>query len=248
MLCSKEYHSVVRHSISASVALLSLLALFVFLSPGTQAQINGVPSSVTSPGFGGRPTNGTPPSVTSVGPRGFVPNPSITFSTGNVFRDHDGHRHHPRNFFQYYPPVLYSYPYYYGYDQGNTEDNYDTMSEDDANYQGGPTIFDRRGSGPQSYIPPVRDTRPRAAAPQAAASEPPAAPENETPTEPTMLVFKDGHKQEVGNYAIVGSTLFDLTPGRPRKIALADLNLEATQQENDDRGVIFRLPLSSQAN
>ena len=63
-----------------------------------------------------------------------------------------------------------------------------------------------------------------------------------------MLVFKDGHKLEVGNYAIVGATLFDLTPGHPRKIALDEIDLNGTQKENDDRGIIFRLPLSAQGN
>jgi hypothetical protein len=53
---------------------------------------------------------------------------------------------------------------------------------------------------------------------------------------------------EVGNYAIVGATMFDLTPGHPRKIALADVDLEATQKENEDHGVSFRLPSNSQAN
>ena len=63
-----------------------------------------------------------------------------------------------------------------------------------------------------------------------------------------LLVFKDGRKLEVGNYAIVGATLFDLTPGHTRKIALADLDLEATRQQNDDRGVAFQLPPPAQAN
>jgi hypothetical protein len=62
------------------------------------------------------------------------------------------------------------------------------------------------------------------------------------------LVFKDGRKLEVGNYAIVGSTLFDLTPGHPRKVALSDLDLDATRQQNDEHGVIFQLPPSAQAN
>jgi hypothetical protein len=65
---------------------------------------------------------------------------------------------------------------------------------------------------------------------------------------PTTLVFKDGHQIEVGNYAIVSQTLYDLTPGRPRRIALADLDLSATEKQNDDHGVVFQLPPSAQAN
>jgi hypothetical protein len=63
-----------------------------------------------------------------------------------------------------------------------------------------------------------------------------------------MLVFKDGHKLEVGNYAIIGQTLFDMTPGHARKVPLADLDLEATRRQNDDRGITFQLPISSKAN
>ena len=64
----------------------------------------------------------------------------------------------------------------------------------------------------------------------------------------SFLVFKDGHQIEVGNYAIVGQTLFDLTPGHSRRIAIADLDLDATQKKNDERGVSFQLPPTAQAN
>ena len=61
----------------------------------------------------------------------------------------------------------------------------------------------------------------------------------------TVLVFKDGHKAEVENYAIVGTTLFDFGgEGRTRKIRLADLDLTATQKVNDERGVDFHVPAS----
>jgi hypothetical protein len=39
--------------------------------------------------------------------------------------------------------------------------------------------------------------------------------------------------------------LYDLTPGRHRKIALADLDLKATAQQNDDAGINFQVPVSS---
>ena len=57
-----------------------------------------------------------------------------------------------------------------------------------------------------------------------------------------MLIFKDGHQLEVQNYAVIGDMLYDLTPGRHHKIALADLDLTSTVQQNDDRGIDFRLP------
>jgi len=119
--------------------------------------------------------------------------------------------------------------------------------DDDADYQGGPTIFDRRGSGQDSYIPPS-SAGPEQLADNASAAQAAAAFAPESPQPMTTLVFKDGHQVEVGNYAIVSQTLYDLTPGHPRKIALADLDLPATQKQNDDRGVVFQLPSSAQAN
>jgi hypothetical protein len=241
MTSSLEYHVCVRRSIPVPVALLSVLVL-VLASIG-HAQINGVPSSVTSPGFGGRPVNGTPPSVTSLGPNGFAPNPRVTFSTSNVPRDGDRHphRHHRAEFAA---PWVYAVPVPYAVDIGATDDDDAGADDHDANYQGGPTIFDRRGSGAASYIPPARD----ATAPRVAQNADPSMPDPGPPQEPTLLIFKDGRKLEVGNYAIVGATLFDLTPGHARRIALADLDLEATRQQNDDRGITFQLPPIPQAN
>jgi hypothetical protein len=82
--------------------------------------------------------------------------------------------------------------------------------------------------------------------PDVSAADPEPAPE--PPPVPTLLIFKDGRKLELGNYAIVGTTLFDLTPGHSRRVPLADLDLEATRQQNEDRGVTFQLPPPPQAN
>jgi hypothetical protein len=57
-----------------------------------------------------------------------------------------------------------------------------------------------------------------------------------------VLVFKDGHQSQVLNYAIVGDSLFELSNGRSIKIALAELDVPATQKENDQRGVGFTVP------
>jgi hypothetical protein len=156
---------------------------------------------------------------------------------------HDGnHRHHSSDGTAYYP-----YPYYYGVPIPYAADNdagtqNDQNEADDAEYQGGPTIFDRRGLGPESYIPPVSGRQ--------AETEPqnPTTATNDPAQPSTFLVFKDGHQLEVANYAIVSQTLYDLTPGHPRKIALADLDLPATERQNDDRGVTFQLPPTAQAN
>jgi hypothetical protein len=61
------------------------------------------------------------------------------------------------------------------------------------------------------------------------------------PVDPTVLVFRDGHQQEVTNYAIMGQTVF-VFDTRTQKIGLGDLDVSATVALNDDRGVEFHLP------
>ena len=73
-------------------------------------------------------------------------------------------------------------------------------------------------------------------------------PQEVTEQPRTVLVFKDGHEVEVANYAIVGSTLYDLSDNRARKVALAELDLSATVKHNDDRGVSFQLPAGTKLN
>jgi hypothetical protein len=63
----------------------------------------------------------------------------------------------------------------------------------------------------------------------------------------TVLVFKDGHQMEVQNYAVLGNMLYDLSPGRYHKIALADLDLASTTKQNEERGVDFQLPPKAEA-
>jgi hypothetical protein len=242
------------------VLALGLIACFF---TAASAQINGVPPSVTSFGFGGQPGfQGVSPSVTSLGPKGF--NPPHPSPHQPQFHPQHGmhqpgshHHHHEAQSYPYYIP--YYVPYY------PMAEPYEPPAEDDAvadaQYEpeqdrGGPTIFDRRGSGARSEYyendrmnaGAVRPPAPAAAAESntpavKSVPETPKAPEASIAAEPsTVLVFKDGHKQEVTNYAIVGANLFDLTPGHRLKIALADLNLEATQKANDDQGIDFKLP------
>jgi len=77
-----------------------------------------------------------------------------------------------------------------------------------------------------------------------ARSAPPAPrqPERTEAVLPTVLVFHDQHKEEVNNYAIIGLTLWVLDPQHKQRVPLSDLDLAATAQANDDRGVEFRLP------
>jgi len=66
-------------------------------------------------------------------------------------------------------------------------------------------------------------------------------------TPATVLIFRDQHKQEIRNYAIVGQTLWNFATPRTEKIPLADLDVAATIKANDERGLTFRVPASGEA-
>jgi hypothetical protein len=245
--------------------------------PTVHAQANWAPS-VTSMGFGGNHVNGIPPSVTSLGfgqtgfgqtgfaQTGFAHTGTPGWSGGHtpfhnpMFPIHNpmfpgtpigNFRHHHGSDFPYYPVWggYYAYPVYI--DSGEAyQQNLDSgdNAENPDEYRGGPTIFDRRGDG--QYVPSGSTRRSELDQETlAAVSQPPPGPPPEVANQPqTVLVFKDGHQASVDNYAIVGSTLYDLSGGKRHKIPLADLDLNATAQQNDDRGVDFEVPTSSPAN
>jgi hypothetical protein len=232
-----EYHIFVRHAIPAPVVFLSLLVLPVAFVSSVRAQSNGASAS----GFGGRAVN-PPTGVTSLGPNGYS-SARAFFSASAPTPSGKANGHHRRHHdAAYAPAVIYAVPVPYAVGIGAPDKDADSSGDDDD--QGGPTIFDRRGAGAASYIPPVDDVSPLASGDAANASV--AVPD--PPQEPTVLIFKDGRKLELGNYAIIGWTLFDLSPGHARKIALAELDLEATRQQNDNRGISFQLPPPPQAN
>ena len=84
----------------------------------------------------------------------------------------------------------------------------------------------------------------------AAAAAPVSAPASQAPAQqsaPAVLVYRDGHSEELSSYSIIGPVIY--TKGDywssgnwTRKIQIADLNLPATFKQNQDRGVKFDLP------
>jgi len=232
-----EYHIHVRPLILASLALFGML----LLASSSPAQNSSAVSS-------GHATSSSTAHVST--------NSGVTFSTKTPphsttsSHNNNGPQHTASNPLPYYYyPYVYAAPVPYAadvLDNGASDDN-------DPNYQGGPTVFDRRGAGPDSYIPPGYESPDESNAAQTRThteDTPPSGynPNPEPPPDPTVLIFKDGHQLEIGNYAIVNQTIYDLTPGHPRKIAVADLDLPATQKLNDDHGITFDVPSSPQAN
>jgi len=239
--------------------LLFVLAAFLLAAWLPLAgQIHGVPPSVTSFGFGGsdNPTPGIRASVTSLGPYGYGPPMQFLGNCcGSLFwqsgfwpsntgpRPDRRRRHHDD---ATVVPLLTPVYVPYGVPYASDEDE-EAADSSDA-YAAGPGAPQRDDSRRSAR----RDVGPDRAFKDSAPSDPgsegaaPEQPEEQVVAQPaTVLVFKDGHRSEVVNYAIVGNTLFDFAGGRTRKIMLADLDLPATQKANDELGVEFKLPPTS---
>lgn len=229
----------------SAIRLLAVSLGFALFALAAAAQMNshdpaihGVPPSVTSFGFGGHPGfHGVPPSVTSLH-FGSVPSP--------IHRPPLVHRRHHPGFANPFFGGVYYVPYAVPYDDYS---DYSVMSPgvddtmEDEYARPGPTIFDSHGVEGRDYPAPRSSENYRPPEPPAQLrieAAPPPQPPQEQP--PTVLVFKDGRTMEIGNYAIVGATLYDLSEGRSKKVALAELDLAATVKQNDDRGVEFKVP------
>lgn len=241
--------------------LIPLALLAAVLSGSGQAQVfRSAPSVVP---FGAR-SAAPPASVLSLGPnRTFAP-PASVLSLGpggfNKLPVLLGPRFfHRRHRFvgngAIFPVTV---PVYIPYAVPVEPYTYDTAQEvvlDPAQPES--TLVEQRpamsySSAPQPDLPPngAPERQQAAAAPATSSAAVPAQaqmPPEQAPVEPqsqprTVLVFKDGHRLEVTNYAIQGDMIFNLSGNGPRKIAIADLNVGATTKENDEHGVDFRLP------
>jgi hypothetical protein len=228
-----------QRPISTTLALFGLLFLLVSLS-SAQHESASANSSSSSHSSSASATSAMSPAHTGYAPStpsGFTSSTNHSHSSngpaGNGSTVNHGHpHHHSSSSGEVYYPYVYLVPFPY---TAEVTDSSNDANDDDDEYQGGPTIFDRRGSGAPDYVAPTYEGPAHAPAAQDAPTEP------EPPQPPTTLVFKNGNQLEIENYAIVSQTLYDLTPGHSRKIALADLDLAATEKQND-RGVTFQLP------
>jgi hypothetical protein len=64
---------------------------------------------------------------------------------------------------------------------------------------------------------------------------------------PAVLVYRDGHTEELSSYSIIGGSIhtksnYWTTGTWTRTIPVADLDIPATLQQNEKRGVNFELP------
>jgi hypothetical protein len=234
----------------STLLLFGMLSLSFLLVPRSAAQVS---STLATSSSSGHSSSVGSAGIASFGHTGYAPihtgiatSPShFPHSSGG---GHEHHRHHgSTSTSETYYPYWYAVPFPYPVDAADaTTTTADNESDNDAEYQGGPTVFDRRGSGASSYVTPLYEGPAHTTAGESIAASEPNSPEPQQPR--TTLVFKDGHQLEIQNYAIVSQTLYDLTPGHPRKITIADLDLAATEKQNDDRGITFQLPPATQSN
>jgi len=214
---------------------LALFALPLLAPDFAAAQVHGIPPSVTSIQFHTPPfMPNIRPSVTSLGPYGY----GRSYPVSGPYRGRNGYTY--RNGYGY-STGAYIAPYYFpAYDTSN---GYDTGGAGPYVYSGPPTdqtlhiVVDlppakrRAAEDEESLPPPMKSNLDNVA----------AAARDAKPIDPTVLVFRDGHQQEVTNYAIMGQTVY-VFDKRTQKIALTDLDVAATIKLNDDRGVDFHLP------
>ena len=192
----------------------------------------------------GYPTNCSAGGISPLIPSALGCTPT-QFTTGYYFPDSrdrgpvrlNPKRHHDNNWDGYYYPVYLPYAYPVAV-TGDPEAEAEEEPDPPA-----PTIFENRPSS----IERAPSTNAVVLRPEP--KPPVAAQEDQSPSGvrqqiPVVLVYRDGHEQEVTNYAIVGSTLYDLGTFVAHKIPLAELNLKATIKANDDRGIEFTVPAS----
>jgi hypothetical protein len=89
----------------------------------------------------------------------------------------------------------------------------------------------------KSSAPPTSNAHPGITEP--AEITPPVAP-----LPPAVIVFRDGHSEEVGRYTIQGDALYTKAEygSAGKKISLAELDIPASLRINNERGTKFNLP------
>jgi hypothetical protein len=135
-------------------------------------------------------------------------------------------------FYSYYPYASYYQAPYYSQPAYSTPDQSSNTEEINSLID----QIQRLTNEVQRLQAELAATRAQQAQPSSLQVTPPTPAK---PVIPTVLIFQDGHQIEIQGYAIVGPTLWTTYKEGAWKIALSDLNLEATRQENLKRGINF---------
>jgi len=214
---------------------LAAIALCLLLAPTLPAQMRG---GMRGGAVAGRGSGTVGPSNRGLFVRG--PRNGFVFRSGFP-RPFFGPGFHHR-FFHPSPSWGYAYPLSYGYyggDYSYQPDPYAASAYAMAN------SLNERDQELQQQVDSLREDVARltgAIESGYGTSAPAPAPAPREPATPTLLIFRDGTKQEVENYAIVGATVWLFSEQRARKVPLSSLDVEATARANDERGLSFRAP------
>jgi hypothetical protein len=165
----------------------------------------------------------------------------LTTSFGNSRGFHHGFNHFRGRGFGYG-----FYPYYgyglYGYDPflWDSASSYDSS---DAYYEQNQQLS-QQVNDLSNELARLRDEQQIRAYTPLPTSRPPVSqsPVKADVSITTILIYRDQHREEINNYAVVGHTLWIFNQDRARKIPLADLDVDATSKVNEDRGVDFNVP------
>jgi len=253
MLPKIQFHMLIV--LSCILALVSSLAAQAPFQGVPPMQFQGVPSS----GLGG--ANSVPGTRFNPGasqypgsflgccsnfflPSSFTPLVSITPQEPEHHHHHHKHGDELFGADPVYVPVVV--PYAPDDTAGDSQDEADSMSNTPAeparSGTGNGQTAAQSASGVETHDAagdPVNTSVDDSASPD---PDPESSEDAVTAQPSTVLIFKDGRRADVVNYAIVGDILFDFSGDRTHKILLADLDLPATQKANDALGVEFNLP------
>ena len=190
--------------------------------------------------------------------------------SGLGFRGGRGFYNYPGNWFYpgwaYWPLPYPDYGYDYGYDNGYGPQAAEAppawlMPAPPASLAAPartvePLVVERQGDqwvriGGYSQAPPsaqpTASSPAQAPTPTSETAERSSAAQPAPKLPPAVLVFRDGHQEEIRKYTIIGPTIYAQadywrTGAWRRKVAIADLDIPATLKLNQERGGKFSLP------
>jgi hypothetical protein len=189
----------------------------------------------TAPGasFGAQGPAVAPPALTS-GSRGYGSGYGQAYRGGGGGYARTPQRRYALPLSYYAAP--YFYPSYYSDSSGYSDPN---MASPPPDYGPDPN-FDLAAELGELHRE-VADMRQMMMGPPPGDSQAPGQPTAAlSPAPPPLvLVFRDGTTLEVRDFALIGQTLWDLSSHPTRKIALGQLNLEASVRATEARGAEF---------
>ncbi len=240
--------------LSFAAAFVITTALFAQGGHGGGGYGGGAHSSPPSYGssFRGGSSMGAPLTGTHYGSIGSAVVPPVASSTGhwNVTTGSGAYLYgnrpsHPgsgyrRNPYGYVPYYAAAYPYLYFGDTGlssppesygpppqaQDQPNNDLAMELDSIHQELAMLQQRQAPPPYGMAP---------ADAGAVVEQAPTKPLDP----PLVLVFRDGTRTEIQDFAVVGQTFWDLSVRPIRKFPVSQLNLDASIKANEARGVDF---------